>query len=147
MSTARQPLARQRAPCVAHLLCLTPKIHSHPPVLAPMIACHSMFDLIRPALHRIIFVCSRHRRSAMRLFAAHMGRDGCPQSPRATADAIVAALLLQHHPMIGKVDVAGPGVINVFLAHEFIHARIAAVNTSVISLIKDFIGGQVSPTR
>ncbi len=63
----------------------------------------------------------------MRLFAAHKGRDGCPQSPRATADAIVAALLLQHHPMIGTVDVAGPGFINVFVAHEFMNARIADV--------------------
>lgn len=61
----------------------------------------------------------------MGLFAKYKGQDGCPKNPRATSDAIVAALLQQNHPMIGKVDVAGPGFINVFLKDEFINARVA----------------------
>jgi arginyl-tRNA synthetase len=62
--------------------------------------------------------------SAMSLFGKYKGQDGCPKNPRAASDLIVAALKEQNHPMIGKVDVAGPGFINVFLKEDFLNERV-----------------------
>lgn len=68
--------------------------------------------------------------SAVQVVGKLKGKDGAPTNPRAAADAIVAALAtLPKSPLIGKVEVSGPGFINIYLAVDYLSARLVDLLT------------------
>jgi len=49
-----------------------------------------------------------------------------PASPRAVADALIAAVLASGpHAVVGRLEASGPGYINVYLPSNFVSARLA----------------------
>ena len=51
-----------------------------------------------------------------------------PTSPVATAQALVAAVQASGpHALIGKLEVSGPGYINIYLAHNYVLARLTSL--------------------
>ena len=61
--------------------------------------------------------------SSMQVVGKLRGVPGAPTSPRAVAEALVAAL--PPCALVGKVEVSGPGFINIYLAVDYLSARVA----------------------
>jgi hypothetical protein len=63
--------------------------------------------------------------SAVQLVGRLKGKPGAPASPRAAAEAILAALAaLPKSALIGKLEVSGPGFINIYVAVNYLSARV-----------------------
>ena len=73
--------------------------------------------------------------SALSLVAKLKGRPGAPANPRAAADAIVTAVTKVQLPaFVGKLDVSGPGYINVYESGEYLAARVGAILSRGVTL-------------
>jgi arginyl-tRNA synthetase len=70
--------------------------------------------------------------SALMLSARLKGMPGVPTGgPRAFADAIVASLVAGGvPPFVGRLEVAGPGYINIYLAPAYLSARVSNILSS-----------------
>lgn len=62
--------------------------------------------------------------AGLQLFSALKGKPDVPKNPKAFSEAIMSVLAAQEHPMIGKLEITGPGFISVHLRPEFIEERI-----------------------
>ena len=66
--------------------------------------------------------------SALKLFGVLKGTPGAPATPQAAAEALIAAVTAAGvPPFVGRLEVAGPGYVNIYLSAHYLSARVAAV--------------------
>lgn len=62
--------------------------------------------------------------NVMGIFAQIKGKPDAPKNPRAVAQAIIDSIPAELKGVFGKMDVAGPGFINIHLSPQFLSERV-----------------------